>query len=257
VYPPTYSVRTRVRNDLMLQCARWGGLRRGELLKLQCCDIGPAGDDYALSSGALATERQPYGEPGVDEIRILRRPDDPEDSRNPPPKVKSRERIIAFPTWLIVALHAYADGIPPIGRRARHVKTPYLFVDLQSGLPLSLAAADDAIKAIRIPAATRFAEIYPEATHTLKTLSWHRFRHTRAKELLLEFRDEGAIGIEKFCDYFGWKNLKSAEPYINDLLAEIANQEVRESLRGLKRSLSTVTGLREGRQASRADGDEA
>jgi integrase len=257
-FPDTWGVSVRFRNYLMLELARWAGLRRSELLKLQISDIGPASStdndpDYAIT---VSQVRRAFGEPGLDEIRVLRRQDDPYDPRRPEPKVKTAERIIVVPAWLAAMLHHYISEPPPIGRRGRNVHTSYLFVTA-AGQPLSTAGADEIPVAVRGPAAGRHQQLYPGITQTLLPadddgssermervsraarggLTWHRFRHTRAKELLVEYAKEGELGLEQFVRYFGWSGMRSAQDYIDDLLADMANETIRATLHNLLRQL--------------------
>jgi integrase len=73
IFPPVFSPHTRFRNWLMFETALELGVRRGELLKLKVTSL-PRGSE----SG----------------IRVVRYPDDPEDTRSKEPAVKTAERII-------------------------------------------------------------------------------------------------------------------------------------------------------------------
>ena len=72
-FPEVFSSHARLRNWLMFEVALELGIRRGELLKLRLDSLPRASDDG---------------------IRILRRPDDPHDSRAREPAVKTAERVI-------------------------------------------------------------------------------------------------------------------------------------------------------------------
>jgi hypothetical protein len=61
----------RLRNWAMFGVARWGGLRRGEILKLQISDVPGKVPDR--DTGELVYEQH--------EIQVVRRPDDPDDPR--------------------------------------------------------------------------------------------------------------------------------------------------------------------------------
>lgn len=164
----------RLRNWLMFETALGLGLRRGELLKLRV--------DSLVNGGK--------------EIRVLRRPDDPQDSRVKEPAVKSAERILPLPSLLQEAIAAYLSLPPPLGRVPG--KTPYLFTT-RDGNPVSLDAADSIA-----------AEI---SRRSRVTFSWHSLRHTWAENLadqLLERED----GIELLMYLGGWTNAKSPEHYI-------------------------------------------
>jgi integrase len=134
----------------MFEAALELGIRRGELLKLRL-DSLPRG--------------------GEDGIRVLRRPDDPHDSRAKEPAVKTAERVIPASRNLLAIVQAYLTYPRPLGRVFGN--TPYLFVT-RSGSPVSIDTADDVIVAIG-----RHSGVTP--------LSWHRLRHTWA-ELLRRVR---------------------------------------------------------------------
>src|SRR5258705_5946750 len=80
-----------------------------------------------------------------DGIRILRRPDDPHDSRSREPAVKTAERVIPASGNLLAAIRAYLTYPRPLGRISG--RSPYLFV-ARSGRPVSMDTADDVIAAI-------------------------------------------------------------------------------------------------------------
>jgi len=95
----------QLRNWLMVEIALELGLRRGELLKLRL-DSLPRGSD--------------------DGLRVLRRPDDPHDSRQREPAVKTAERVVPVSRSLLSLFRAYLISAPPLGGVTG--KTPYLFV---------------------------------------------------------------------------------------------------------------------------------
>src|SRR5258705_9398234 len=80
-----------------------------------------------------------------DGIRILRRPDDPHDSRSKEPAVKTAERVIPASRNLLAAIRAYLTYPRPLGRISG--RSPYLFV-ARSGNPVSMDTADHVIAAI-------------------------------------------------------------------------------------------------------------
>ena len=85
-FPEVFSPHTRMRNWLMFEVALELGIRRGELLKLRL-DSLPRGAD--------------------DGIRVLRRPDDPHDSRSKEPAVKTAERVIPSSRNLLAAMRCH------------------------------------------------------------------------------------------------------------------------------------------------------
>jgi integrase len=189
-----FSRHGRLRNWLMIETALELGLRRGELLKLRL-DSLPRGRD--------------------DGLRILRRPDDPLDSREREPAVKTAERVVPASRQLLAIFHAYLTSTPPFGRVPG--KTAYLFVT-PSGVPLSIKATDEIIRVIG-----QRSRVTP--------LSWHRLRHTWA-ERMAEVLAEQPNGMDKLVYLGGWTNPQSAKRYIQHAIARQAAEAMREYQRG-------------------------
>lgn len=194
-FPEAFAPHTRLRNWLMFEVGLELGIRRGELLKLRL-DSLPRGAN--------------------DGILILRRPDDPNDSRPHEPAVKTAERAIPASRFLLAAIRAYLTFPPPLGRMCG--KSPYLFV-ARSGEPLSSDRADDVIVAIG-----RHASVMP--------LSWHRLRHTWA-ETMAEVLADQPNGMDRLVYLGGWKSSSSASRYIQRAIAKQAAASVREYQRKL------------------------
>lgn len=202
-----FSPGTAERNRRMYDTGRWAGVRRGELLKICGTDT-------------------PNPLIGEDELRIHRRYNDPADPRKKrPPSVKTLERKIVLPTSLAWELWEFASRAT-----GKSPSSPYLFLS-QAGSPLSVDTADDIIRAIGRYTA-EFARLhYPEVSHTLDELAWHRLRHTRAQELLPEYLAiEG--GLEQFQKLFGWSDPRSMNAYVGLAMGRHAS----EMLRGIYRS---------------------
>ena len=179
----------QLRNWLMVETALELGLRRGELLKLRLDSI-PRGSD--------------------DGLQILRRPDDPHDSRQREPAVKTAERVVPVSRSLLSLFRAYLISKPPLGRVTG--KTPYLFVT-GTGAPLSVKASDDIMRAI-----ARHSGIVP--------MSWHRLRHTWA-ERVAEVLAEQPNGMDKPNYLGGWTNPQSSKRYIQNTIAKQASDAMR------------------------------
>lgn len=194
-FPGAFSAHTRLRNWLMFELTLELGIRRGELLKLRL-DSLPRGAD--------------------DGIRILRRPDDPYDSRAREPAVKTAERAIPASRELLSGVRAYLTSPPPLGRVSG--KSPYLFTT-RRGSPVSIDTADDVIAAIG-----RCSGVTP--------LSWHRLRHTWAERMAEVLADQ-PNGMDRLVYMGGWTNPLSARRYIQRALAKQAKQAVREYHRKL------------------------
>lgn len=194
-FPEVFSAHTRLRNWLMFEVALELGIRRGELLKLRL-DSLPRGSD--------------------DGIRVLRRPDDPHDSRSKEPAVKTAERVIPASRNLLTAIRAYLTYPRPLGRVSG--RSPYLFV-ARSGSPVSMDTADDVIAAIG-----KHSGVSP--------LSWHRLRHTWAERMAEAFAGQ-PNGMDRLVYLGGWTNPHSATRYIQRALARQAKEAVRSYHRKL------------------------
>jgi integrase len=194
-FPEVFAPHARLRNWLMFEVALELGIRRGELLKLRLDSLPRGANDGVL---------------------ILRRPDDPNDSRPHEPAVKTAERAIPASRTLLCAIRAYLTYPPPLGRVSG--KSPYLFV-ARSGAPLSSDRADDVIVAIG-----RHSGVAP--------LSWHRLRHTWA-ETMAEVLADQPNGMDRLVYLGGWKSPSSASRYIQRAIAKQATASVHEYQRKL------------------------
>jgi integrase len=194
-FPSAFSCHTQLRNWLMFEVALELGIRRGELLKLRLDSLPRAAEEG---------------------IRILRRPDDPHDSRSKEPAVKTAERVIPASRDLLRAVQMYLTSPPPLGRVSG--KSPYLFVT-RSGNPVSIDTADDIIAAIG-----RVSNVTP--------LSWHRLRHTWAERMAELFADQ-PNGMDRLVYLGGWSNPLSARHYIRRAVAKQAEEVLRDYHRKL------------------------
>ena len=195
LFPSVFSCHTQLRNWLMFEVALELGIRRGELLKLRLDSLPRAAEEG---------------------IRILRRPDDPHDSRSKEPAVKTAERVIPSSRDLRRAVQMYLTSLPPLGRVSG--KSSYLFVT-RSGNPVSIDTADDIIAAIG-----RVSNVTP--------LSWHRLRHTWAERMAELFADQ-PNGMDRLVYLGGWSNPLSARHYIRRAVAKQAEEVLRDYHRKL------------------------
>jgi integrase len=184
-----FSWSVALRNWLMVEVALQLGLRRGEILKLRL-------DSLPRGAG--------------DGIRIRRLPDDPADSRQYEPAVKTAERMLPAGRQLLEALRIYVISQPPSGRVKGY--SPYLFVT-RTGQPLSLDAARDILRVVR-----RKCDIQP--------LSWHRFRHTWAEQMADKLLDQ-PNGLDRLMYLGGWTHPASPQRYIANALAQKAGDSLR------------------------------
>ena len=185
-----FSPNTALRNWLMFEMALELGLRRGELLKLRL-DSLPRGREEG--------------------IKVLRRPDDPDDSRRVEPAVKTAERLLPASRRLLRAIRAYVTLPPPMGRVKG--RSPYLFVT-QTGDPLAIDTARDLIEIIG-----QRSDVNP--------LSWHRLRHTWAERIALVLLEQ-PNGLDRLMYLGGWTHPASPKRYIQQAVAQQAGQTLRD-----------------------------
>jgi hypothetical protein len=213
-----------LRNRVLYDIARYGGLRVGELLKLQVSDAPlPEGTGDRLV-------RKLRGDPRS--VLVVRRPDDLEDSRAYEPSVKRRDREVSLPDDVVDELLEYTRST----RQTR--KTSYLFCTDDHRHPLSQSRANKIIRSLGAAASLAFqAKHGPSSSNSLVSLTWHRLRHTRALELVnvffpdLDFdpRSEKSIREQNaFLQFFGWSDPVSARPYIEPMYKIDASRRIRE-----------------------------
>lgn len=203
----------RLRNSSMVHVARYAAFRLGELLKMLCHSYGP---QESPSDKAI---RQIIGEPQI--IQVVRNPDDPRDPRRYEPRVKRGGREVEIPDFVFAELLRY------IRETKKKRQSPYLYLTEDFKRPLSMSRSDKIVRQLGTAASKVLAEKDPKATNTLARLHWHRFRATRAVELVpLFFKDMkwSAIDEEAFLEFFGWNDRESAKPYLKSLY----RQRVRE-----------------------------
>ncbi|MGI8467807.1 MAG: tyrosine-type recombinase/integrase [Pyrinomonadaceae bacterium] len=182
---------TRLRNFLMFEFALNFGLRKGELLKVRL-DCLPRGNNT--------------------ELKVLRLPDDPSDTRRNEPNVKGAERFINIPQYLLSFIRVYLTTQSEEGRPSN--KNPYLFLS-RDGDPLSICSANDVIG--------RIGKI-----SGVNDLCWHRLRHTWAERTADLLSDQNKNKEETSADLLqylgGWRNPQSAKTYIQNSIRRQANE---------------------------------
>lgn len=188
------------RNRLIYRLIRFTGVRGGEALKIMLADLPP------LESAGAVIERRLLQRARY--LKIVRRPDDPEDPRLREARVKRGDRDIPIPDDLAEDLWEYAKGRGPSA-------SPYLFVSSNDpAKPLSFSRLEDIAHQLSV-AATKLAP-----TGRTVHLNWHRLRTTRAVEAVPEFFPGGKethANTREFLHYFGWQTPDSAEPYLKSL----------------------------------------
>lgn len=225
-FPAVFTPATCLRNWCMYAVGRWGGLRRGESLKLKVGDI-------PTPVAGHGTPASPW-EFSVSEIEVVRRPDDRMDSRvTDEPSVKRGGRGVTMPDDVLGDLYRYALSVHGRDLSLAHVSDRYLFVT-EEGRPLSIGRADDVIEQIGRYASAAWQREHRAGVHTLDGLTWHRLRATRATELLPEFEASGINGVMEFCSYFGWVSMLSARPYLVELFRRRGKARVVSHLESLR-----------------------
>ena len=188
-FPRVFAAETRFRNWLMFETALELGVRRGELLKLKISSI-PRGTNTG--------------------IRVMRCPDDPQDTRALEPAVKTAERVVPAPRALLNYFNIYLTSPPPFGRSAG--TSPYLFLTV-NGDPISLARADDIVEDI--------------SAHSGVDISWHRLRHTWA-EKMADLLCDVPTGADQLQWLGGWTSDESPKRYIQNAIARCAQKRLQD-----------------------------
>ena len=199
----------RERNLLIYSLLRWGGLRMGEALNITYDDLPATETPSARIIRELSEECR--------SISVTRRPDDPLDSRIREARVKRRNHAVWFPDDVLSGIENFVNTV-----RSRGSKSRYIIQTTDKSLaPLSQSRAEKIVKTLGGAAAREFERRNPELPHTLLSLCAHRFRATRATELMEVFFPDPTRQTdaqkEEFCEFFGWTTFDSAAPYISML----------------------------------------
>ncbi|MFG1495376.1 tyrosine-type recombinase/integrase [Saccharospirillum sp. HFRX-1] len=132
----------RVRNYLIVMLLYSLGIRRGEMLGIKLSDI-----NYQNNS-----------------VSIVHRPNDPDDNRKSEPLIKTNERILSVPDYLMTHINYYIEHYRN-GKKAKY--HPYLLISYGkgNGSPLSIKAIDAIFNTVR--------KNFPN----LEGITPHSFRH--------------------------------------------------------------------------------
>lgn len=212
-----FTTATTHRNHVILLFIRWGGIRRGGLLSVKEIDLPQRETDFQRRF-RVEVEEEPLT------FRLERRHDDQLDERGEEPKVKRKSRDVDMPEAAWDVIWELVDSLP-------ENDDGYLIRSSQDNRPLSVRQTGNVVKKILASAAEIYEERWPDEDHTLSEGNAHRFRHHRAIELLPRFFPEGpetVSGREKYTKFFGWANMRSADPYVRLLHlreSERINQE--------------------------------
>jgi len=196
-----------LRNRSMYYTARITAARKGEFLKLKLANLPDT------ESKVAALIRRNAGRTLT--ITIERNHDDPEDTRENEPRVKRSGRVVEIPDELFDILRDYKAV-----RESLKPASQYLFLTADGKRPLSISRTDAILKQISRSATLQFETQHPGVDHTLRKLTWHRLRTTRANELLPIYFPNNQWDPNSEDDFLyalGWKSRDSARPYLLQL----------------------------------------
>lgn len=166
----------RLRNWLLVQSFRETGARRGEL-------------------GSLRTEKVHGNAP---RLAVARMHDDSTDPRRPRPASKTVERPIPISKSLLLGLQVLIRQ-----NKRRHGTCSYVFIS-RLGRPMSLSAMDNVMQRLSKLSGVSFTSHDFRRAHVHKT-----YKHFLEKRGAVEDND-----IVMMSRQYGWRCLKSADPYL-------------------------------------------
>jgi integrase len=201
---------TRLRTWILYSLLRHHGLRRGEALKLKVQDVDTVGDP---------------------EIRIRRRPHDPDDSRTPAPRVKGMESVVPLSRDIANGIRAYLTDHRLPGHRRKG--TNYLLTT-RRGTPLSTSYT------------TRIFRILRDRHSILEGVTPHALRHTWAEELanhLFKERDGDSEEVVSLLREAGRWKPGSDMPYhyVQNAIQSEANRGIRKRTSRLYSSTKQIS----------------
>ena len=123
---PWSDERVKSRNEALIKLLLLTGMRRGEALGLRVSDL-----DLEAKS-----------------ITIHRTPNDPDDPRRNKPQTKTRARVLLMDADLVAPIRKYILSFRHKGLPAAR-RTPFLFVGVKTGKPLSISALNRIFETLR------------------------------------------------------------------------------------------------------------
>lgn len=201
---PWVSAHTKVRNNLMIRCLLFLGIRRGELLGIRVSDL-----DFQKN-----------------EILVARRADDPEDPRAAQPNAKTADRLLPLDPELSDLTRDY---ILTWRRRFNGARRhPFLFVASGTGDPLALSAINRVFETLRVKCPLLPADLSP-----------HVLRHTWNDEFSL-MMDANKVDAElekkMRSRLMGWsEHSNTAATYTRRHVQRKANEALLDMQRNLTR----------------------
>ncbi|MCS4034829.1 tyrosine-type recombinase/integrase [Salinibacter ruber] len=187
---------TKLRTWILYSLLRHHGLRRGEALKLKVQDVDTVGDP---------------------KIRIRRRPNDPDDSRAPAPRVKGMESVVPLSRDVANGIKSYMSDFRLPGHRCKG--TNYVFTT-RRGTPLSTSYA------------TRIFRILRKRHPMLDGVTPHALRHTWAEEMashLFEEKGDSEEVISLLREAGRWKpGSNMPQHYVQNAIQSETNKIIRQ-----------------------------
>lgn len=196
-----FEPQVQIRNELIIRLLFELGMRRGELLCLRVSDIKLAPD------GGLLT--------------IVRRPQDPEDPRQPKPQVKTLGRELPLGSTLRELFLAYLAERRKLAGARKH---PFLFVSSTDGSPLSYWSMTKIFKPLR-----KVNGIPDDLTAHILRHDWND-RFSEMSDRASPHRTSvDATKEERARAYaMGWSNIETAANYTRRWTREAANRRMLE-----------------------------
>lgn len=185
---------TRIRNRSIVELMLYTGLRPGEVRGLRIEDVK-------------------FGSPT--EIRIVRRPHAADDRRESPGLVKRKGRILPLEHKGAAGhLREYIQDVKPVLEAKNAQQTPFVFLGIDTGLPISSRAIEKVFAALRKPLSEKPAalEDMNPAMVTPMTMR-HTFSNDTEEDLVLQGIDEEGRR-PMLMQLRGDTSARSVDPYI-------------------------------------------
>lgn len=196
--------RVRFRNYLIIRLLIELGIRRGELLGLYVSDFVPTGKKGTVT--------------------IHRRPDDPNDSRREKPGAKTAARVLPVSERASELIHEWVVGYRKDLPSAK--RTPFLFVAVPDGRPMSLSNINKIFKALR----TRVPGLPDD-------LGPHPLRHSWNDTFSEQVDRKGTVSQEDEIKWrmrlMGWRSEGTARHYLRRTVRRRSDEFLAEIQAGL------------------------
>lgn len=207
---PFYGDDTRKRNCSMIECMLHLGLRPGELRNLKLRDIK-------------------FGTPTT--VSVIRNPHPKDDPRPNPAAVKRKSRLLPLDHPVAAEhLREYMQDVRPRLEAKAAKPTPFLFISIGNGTPLSSRAIQMTLEKLRKP----LLEKLPFASNSVARLMPKSMRHTFSNDIEEDLLSQGIDEEDRrqhLMQLRGDSSPKSVEPYIQRSRAKQAKKHLRQRQR--------------------------